>query len=72
MKTCFVSSVILGRKKYTARIVTRQKGYAYLFSFVEVNHTIVYDVKESIFKSKRFDVNIIIIFKEVKCELCFS
>jgi hypothetical protein len=26
--------------------------------------TIVYDIKESIFKSKRFDVNIIIIFKK--------
>jgi len=32
--------------------------------------TIVYDVKESIFKSKRFEDNIIIIFKEVKFELC--
>jgi len=31
---------------------------------------IVYDVKESIFKSKRFDANMIIIFKEVKFELC--
>ena len=32
--------------------------------------TIVYDIKESNFKSKRFDVNIIIIFKGVKYELC--
>jgi len=32
--------------------------------------TIVYDVKENIFESKGFDVNFIIIFNEVKFELC--
>lgn len=57
MKTCLVSSVILGES--TALIVTRETRYAYLFRFVQ---SIVYDVKESIFKSKRFDLNIIMIF----------
>jgi len=32
--------------------------------------TIIYDAKESIFKSQRIDVNFIIISNEVKSELC--
>lgn len=37
--------------------------------FVLYKNTIDYDVKESIFKSKRFNVNVIMIFDEVKSEL---
>jgi len=36
VKACLVSSVILG--KSTALIVTREKGFAYLFSFVQDNY----------------------------------
>jgi len=36
MKTCLVSSVILG--KSIALMVTREEGFAYLFSFVQDDH----------------------------------
>jgi len=65
IKTCLVSLLIC--EKHHSDSDTGKRGI--LTYLVLYKKTIVYDVKESIFKSKRFNVNIIIIFKEVKSKL---
>jgi len=64
IKTCLVS--LIWEKHHSDSDTGKRDILTYLVLYKK---TIVYAVKESIFKSKRFNVNIIIIFKEVKSKL---